>query len=190
MDIINVERRDPKAKAKHLRRVGIVPCSVYGGTLPNAVSIQMDQQTANQLLRQKHDGSKIRLKLDGEIIPTQIKEYTRNPDNQNVEHLSFQALKAGQPVKSVAHIHRKNTENVRGVLEQMIDEVSYESLPQYMVDNITLDLEGAAPGTLITIADIPELNNEHITLHIPSDSLVLRISEAKMAADQEDAAAE
>ena len=190
MDIINVEKRDPKVKAKHLRRMGIVPCSVYGGTLPNSVLIQMNQQTANQLCRQKHDGSKIRLSLDGQIIPAQIKEYTRNPDSQNVDQVSFQALKAGQTVKSFAHIGRKNSENVRGVLEQMIDEVPYESTPEFMVDNITLDLEGAAPGTLITVADIPELNNEHITLHIPSDSIVLRISENKMAADQEEAAEE
>ncbi len=190
MDIINVEKRDPMAKAKHLRRMGIVPCSVYGGTLPNAVSIQMSQQAANQLCRQKHDGSKIRLNLEGKLIPTQIKEFTRNFDNQNVDHISFQALKAGQMVKSVAHIYRKNAENVRGVLEQMIDEVSYESLPEYMVDNITLDLEGAAPGTLITIADIPELNSEHITLHVPGDSIVLRITENKMAPTEEEAAAE
>ncbi len=190
MDIINVEKRDPTAKAKHLRRMGIVPCSVYGGTLPNAISIQMNQQTANQMCRQKHDGSKIQLKLDGEVIPTQIKEYTRNPDSQNIDHISFQALKSGQPVKSVAHIYRKNAENVRGVLEQMIDEVPYESLPQYMVDSIFLDLENAAPGTLITVADIPELNSEHLTLHIPTDSIVLRITENKMADDQEDDAAE
>ncbi len=190
MDIINVEKRNPNAKAKQLRRVGIVPCSVYGGTLPNAISIQMNQQTANQMCRQKHDGSKIRLNLGGEIISTQIKEYTRNPDNQNIEHISFQALKAGQPVNSVAHIYRKNADNVRGVLEQMIDEVPYESLPEYMVDSVSLDLEGAAPGTLITIADIPELNTEHITLHVPGDSIVLRITENKMAADQEETAAE
>lgn len=79
---------------------------------------------------------------------------------------------------------------MRGVLEQMIDEVPYESLPEYMVDSVSLDLEGAAPGTLITIADIPELNTEHITLHVPGDSIVLRITENKMAADQEETAAE
>ncbi len=189
MDIINVEKRDPKAKAKHLRRVGIVPCSVYGGTLPEAISIQMNQQTANQLCRQKHDGSKVRLQLAGQVIPTQIKEYTRNPDNQNVEHISFQALKAGQTVNSFAHIYRTNADNVRGVLEQMIDEVPYEALPEYMVDHVTLDLEGAAPGTLITLADIPELNTPHITLHMPADSIVLRITENKMAISQEEAEA-
>ncbi len=190
MDIINVEKRDPMAKAKHLRRVGIVPCSVYGGALPSAISIQMTQQTANQMCRQKHDGSRVQLKLDGEVIPTQIKEYTRNPDNQNVDHISFQALKSGQVVNSVAHIYRKNADNVRGVLEQMIDEVPYDSLPQYMVDSVTLDLDGAAPGTLIMLADIPELNNEHITLHIPGDSIVLRITENKMILEPEETPAE
>ena len=187
MDIVNVERRDPQAKAKHLRRMGIVPCSVYGGALPNAVSIQMTQKDANLLFREKRDGSKIRLKLDGKVIPTQIKESTRNSDNHNIEHISFQALKAGQTVNSVAHIYRKNADTVRGILEQMIDEVPYESLPEYMVDAITIDLDGAEVGTVITIADIPELNNEHITLQIPSDSIVLRITDTKTVPDEEDA---
>ena len=189
MDIINVERRDPKAKAKHLRRVGIVPCSVYGGALPEAISIQMDQQTANQMLRQKRNGSKVRLKLEGKTIPTQIKEHTRNSDNQNVEHISFQALKAGQTVNSVADVYRINADGARGVVEQMIDGIPYESLPEHMVDYVTLDLAGAVPGTVITAADIPELNTPHITLHIPADSIVLRIKKTKTAPQSEPAEA-
>ena len=195
MDIINVERRDMSIKAKQLRRTGKVPCSVYGGALPNAVSIQMDLQTANQLFREKREGSRVQLKLDGEVIPTQIKESTRNFDNHNVEHISFQALKADQPVNSVAHIQLINTDSVHGVLEHMLYEVPYSALPKDMIDYVTIDLDGKQIGTVITVADIPEFQSEAITLQIPEDSMVLRVVEAKSIVEEEtdedtDAAAE
>lgn len=189
MDFINVEHRDAAVKAKKLRRLGQVPCSVYGGALPESVAIQMDQQSANQMYRSCRVGSRVNLKLDGEVIPTQIKELELNPDNQDVFQVSFQALQAGHMVNSVLQIYRTNTENVRGMLEQMIDEVPYESLPRDMIDSVTLDLTGAGVGTVITLADIPELNTGKITMHLPSDSIVLRITEPKAAPEEETEAA-
>lgn len=92
MDIIKVEKRDGQAKAKQLRRAGIVPCCVYGGGLPESISIQMEQKTANLLLQRNREGSKVELELDGKRIPAQIKEKTRNFVDQSIEHIGFQAL--------------------------------------------------------------------------------------------------
>lgn len=188
MDTINVQKRDMNVKAKHLKKMGIVPASVYGGSLPEAVSIQMSLQDANGIFRTNREGSRIQLKLDGEVIPTQIKEYTRNPDSHNIEHVSFQALKAGHPVHSVLQIYHKNAEKLSGVLEHMITEVAYESLPKNMIDSVTIDLEGAQVGKVVTLADIPELNTGSITLQMPLDSIVLRITDNKQV--QEEAAEE
>lgn len=55
MDVIKVEKRNERAKAKQLRRSGLVPCCVYGGDLAEPISIQMDQQAANQLFRTKRE---------------------------------------------------------------------------------------------------------------------------------------
>lgn len=189
MDIINVEHRDAAVKAKKLRRMGQVPCSVYGGALTGSVAIQMDQQAANLMYRSCRVGSRVNLKLDGEVIPTQIKELDLNPDNQDVFQVSFQALQAGHSVHSVLQIYHTNSENVRGILEQMIDEVPYDALPRDMIDSVTLDLTGAGVGTVITLADIPELNTGKITMHLPSDSIVLRITEPKAAPAEEEAEA-
>lgn len=185
MDIIKVEKRDNQAKARQLRRAGIVPCCVYGGGLPNSISIQMEQQTADQLLRVKRKGSKIKLDLDGKIIPAQIKEKTRNFANNKIEHIQFQALKADQKVNSVAHIIFINTDAVPGVLERMLCEVPFSSLPEDMIDTVTVDLEGMAVGTLLTVDDIPEFRDERIELQIKGDSAVLRISDVKRATVQE-----
>lgn len=74
MDVIKVEKRNKQEKANQLRRSGLVPCCVYGGDLVEAISIQMDLQTANRLFHTKREGSKVDLDLDGRLIPAQIKE--------------------------------------------------------------------------------------------------------------------
>lgn len=71
MDVIKVEKRNEQAKANQLRRSGLVPCCVYGGDLPESISIQMDQQTANRLFHTKREGSQVGLELDGRVIPAQ-----------------------------------------------------------------------------------------------------------------------
>lgn len=185
MDIIKVEKRDEQAKAKQLRRSGIMPCCVYGGELPDSLSIQMGQQAANQLFHTKREGSKVQLDLDGRLIPVQIKDKIRNFANNNIEHISFQALKADQTVNSVAHIILINADTVAGVLEQMLFEIPYASLPKDMIDTVTVDLDGMAVGTTLTVHDIPEFANKGVELQIKADSTVLRISDKKRAIVQD-----
>jgi len=73
MDVIKVEKRNEQAKANQLRRSGLVPCCVYGGDLPESISIQMDQQGQANCSTPR-EGSKVGLELDGHVIPTQIKD--------------------------------------------------------------------------------------------------------------------
>ena len=103
MDVIKVEKRNEQAKANQLRRSGLVPCCVYGGDLPESISIQMDQQTANRLFHTKREGSQVGLELDGRVIPAQIKEKKKMMSGQ-VEHFGFQALSANKKVNSITHI--------------------------------------------------------------------------------------
>lgn len=160
MDVIKVEKRNEQAKANQLRRSGLVPCCVYGGDLPESISIQMDQQTANKLFHTKREGSQ-------------------------VEHFGFQALSANKKVNSVTHIFLKNTELVPGTLEQMLFEVPFASLPADMIDTVTVDLDGMPAGTTLTVKDIPEFQSGKIELQIDADSMVLRIVDKKRAVEED-----
>lgn len=179
MAIIKVEKRNEALKPKQLRQKNLVPCCVYGGTLTQSVSIQMDRQDANLLFRTKRQGSKVTLDFNGLLIQTQIKEKKRNMLNNEVEHFSFQALTDGQKVNSVAHIFLRNADVVPGNLEQLLFEVPFSSLPENMIDTVTIDLEGMPAGTNLTLQDIPEFQHEGITLQIPKNTMVLRIREKK-----------
>ena len=181
MTTIKVQKRNEELTAKQLRQQNLIPCCVYGGALPQSISIQMSRQDAEQLFRTMREGSQVTLEFNGLLIPTQIKEMQRNVLNHKVEHLSFEALADGQRVNSVAHIFLKNGDVVPGILEQLIFEVPFTSLPEDMVYTVTIDLEGLPAGTDLTIQDIPEFQNEAVMLKIPQDSLVLRIREKKRA---------
>ncbi|MGI6182184.1 MAG: 50S ribosomal protein L25/general stress protein Ctc [Agathobaculum sp.] len=185
MDIIKVEQRDLQTRAKRLRQAGLVPCCVYGGGLPESLHIQMTQAAAEQLLREKREGSRVQLELDGKLIPVQIKEKTRNFADSKIAHIQFQALQMNQKVNSVAHILLKNEDIVPGVLEQMLFEVPFSSLPGDMIDTVTIDLQGMPAGTVLTVSDIPEFRDGHVDLQIEADSMVLRINDKKRMDEQQ-----
>lgn len=182
MNVIAADKRDFTVKAKQLRRSGIVPGNVFGGSLPDSISIQMDEGIANRLIRYKRVGSKLKLDLDGQLIPVQIKEKTINTLNNEILHISFQALKEDQKVNSVIHIILKNTEKITESLEGMLLEIPYAAFPEDMIDTITIDVDGMAVGTVITVADIPELVSGKIDLQVGREEIVLRISDKKYAA--------
>ena len=179
MNTITVEKRDFSVKAKHLRRNGHIPGSVFGGPLKESISLQIDESTARQLVRHKREGSKLKLELDGKVIPVQIREESIDNLNNEILHFRFQALAPNQPVSSVIHIILKNMEKVTASLERMVSEIPYTSLPEDMIDTITIDVDGMPVGSVLTVGDIPELNNEKIDLKIDKDEIILRIKDAK-----------
>ncbi len=184
MDTITVQKRDTTAKAKQLRRAGLVPGSIFGGSLPESISIQMDEATARKLIRTKREGSKLQLALDGRVIPVQIKEKPLNSLNSEITEISFQALRADQKVNSVIHIVLKNADKIAGTLEKLTLEIPYASLPADMIDTVTIDLDGMPIGTIMTVGDIPELQSEAIDLQLEKDSIILRINDKKRTAAQ------
>lgn len=179
MELIHVQKRDLTVKAKKMRRLGMVPGSVFGKSLPEPVPIQMEESVARRLFRLKREGSKLALNIDNQEIPVQIKEKSLNTLNGEILHISFQVLDADEKVNSVIHILLANDEKTSGQLEKMLMEIPYASLPRDMIDTITVDLEGMSMGTVLTVRDIPQLMNNKIELQAAPDSIVLRISDRK-----------
>lgn len=179
MENINVQKRDFTVKAKKMRRLGIIPGSVFGKSLPESISIQMEESIARRLVRLKREGSKLVLNIDGRAIPVQIKEKTLNTVNNEIEHISFQALSADEKVNSIIHIIVVNDEKITGSLEKIMLEIPYASYPEDMIDTITVDLDGMPKDTVLTVGEIPELKNDKIDLQVDYDSIVLKINDRK-----------
>ncbi len=177
METICVQKREGAIKAKKLRRLGFIPANVFGKTLPDPISIQLKESDARRLIRQKREGSKLTLDLDGTRLQVQIKEKEVDAMKGEIQHISFQALTADEKVNSVIHIFLANDDKISGQLEKMLMEIPYASLPGDMIDTITIDLDGVTTGTVLAVKDVPELMNEKIELKVDPEEMVLRISE-------------
>lgn len=182
MDIIKAEMRDPAAKAKQLRRSGIIPCVLNGAELKESLLIQINQNTARQLKRTRQDGSKVDIQADGKVYHTLIKDLNYSSLDDSIVHISFQVLDAVKKVNSVADIILLNKDKVQGVLEQMQLKVPHAALPEYLLDTVTIDLAGVPIGTTLTIGDIPEFQSDKIELQADPVSIILRIRDKKRAA--------
>lgn len=177
MERISVQKRDATVKAKKIRQMGMVPGNVFGKSLPESISIQMAEIDARRLMRKKREGSRLILDIEGQSILVQIKDKTLNTLNNEILHISFQALTANEKVNSVIHILLSNDEKVGGQLEKAMLEIPYASLPEDMIDTVTVDLDGMQNGTILTVRDIPELMGGKIELQVDADEVVLRIAE-------------
>lgn len=186
MDQIHVKKRDIGIKAKRLRQLGMIPGNIIGKSLPESISIQMEEAEARRLVRQLREGSKIAIDLEGQAIPAQIKEKSLNTLNNEILHLSFQALVADEKVNSVIHILLENEEKAGNQLEKMMMEIPYASLPADMIDTITIDLDGMAVGTVVMVKNIPELMSDAIELRVDPEEIVLRISDKTYQDSQAD----
>ena len=186
MNTVTAELRSPAAKAKRLRRAGIIPCAVYGGSLPEPLLIQMDQRTVNRLLQGKRVGSKVQLEVGGKTIQSLIKEISRNSVNQEVEHIGFQALSADRKVNSVAQVVLLNKDSVDGLVEQMLFDIPYSAFPGDMIDTVTIDLTNYGVGSTLTVGELEAFKKENIDLHVDADAVVFKIEERTHAAATEE----
>lgn len=186
MDTLKVSRRDFDVKAKKLRREGKVPASVCGGLLKDSVSLQIDASQAKKILGTKHIGARLQLDLDGKKIPVQLKQRDFDVVDNSLLNVGFQALAADQKVKSIISIELKNANKVDALIEQIMMDIPYESLPADMIDVIEVDLDGKTAGTTITVADIPELKSDKLTLAVNDDEVILKIIDKKRLGSAEE----
>jgi large subunit ribosomal protein L25 len=183
MNVIQAKLRDVTLKAKQLRRSGFVPCVIYGAGLEESLSVQIPFCEARQLRKAKRLGSLVDVQVEGKRYHTLIKEIEYNSIKNEIIHISFQSLEKGKKANSVADIVLLNKDKVQGVLEQIQMQVPHAAEPEYLLDTVTVDLEGCPIGTVITVGDIPEFQSDNIELQIDSNSIVLRISEKKRAVE-------
>lgn len=177
MSDLKTMKRNPEVKPKRLRREGFIPGCIYGKSFNPSLMIQVPEKEVHSFLKEKAAGSTAILTYEGKDILTILKEVTMVPLTPNVEHLTFQELIKGEKVIGTVKINLANHDHVPGAIKHLIYEVQYKATSDYLLEEVIIDMAGKKLGDRITLADIPELNNENIDLLSPLDSLVVEIKE-------------
>ena len=180
MNTLKAEKRSMDVKAKKLRREGYVTGNLFGREIEGSLPIQMTKKAVDQLLKTDNKGSQVMLEVDGKTYDALIKEVDYNAMANRVDEIDFQALVSGEKVHSVAEVillnHEKRTE---GVVEQMLQEISYKAVPAALVEKVEIDVSDLKVGDSIKVKDLPIAADKDIDLITDPETTVVVVAEPR-----------
>ena len=177
MNTLKAEKRSMDTKAKRLRREGYVTGNVFGREIQGSIPVKMAKQDVERLLKVSNKGSQIMLDVDGQSMDVLIKEIDYNPLKNQVDEIDFQALVSGEKVHSVAEIVLLNHDKVaEGVLQQLLQEVSYKAVPEALVEKIEVDVSDMKIGDSIKVKDLAIAVDKDVDLMTDLETVVAVVS--------------
>ena len=177
MNTLKAEKRSMDTKAKRLRREGYVTGNVFGREIQGSIPVKMAKQDVERLLKVSNKGSQIMLDVDGQSMDVLIKEIDYNPLKNQVDEIDFQALVSGEKVHSVAEIVLLNHDKVaEGVLQQLLQEVSYKAVPEALVEKIEVDVSAMKIGDSIKVKDLAIAADKDVDLMKDLETVVAVVS--------------
>jgi large subunit ribosomal protein L25 len=161
MQELTIKRREGTGKqvAKRLRRQGVVPAILYGGTKNEMVTV--DPKSVLRMIA-GHAGTTqlLTLKLDGEggSRLAIIRAMQFDPVSENLMHVDLQEVSADKPITVRVAVHPVGeaigVRDTKGILNLVLHEVSVSCLPTVIPERIDADVSELAIGDVLTIADL------------------------------------
>ena len=178
MNTLKAEKRNAKAKA--LRREGYVTGNLFGREIEGSIPVKMAQKDVSEVLRYNDKGSQLFLEVEGKKYDVVIKEIDYDNMAKHVLDIEFQALVSNEKIHNTAEIILLNKEKVvEGVLEELLDEVSYKAYPADLVDKIKLDVGSLRLGDTIKVKDLDISKNDKIEVTTDPETIVVNVIASK-----------
>ena len=143
---------------RRLRREGIVPGVVYGGTgQEDAVSFKVNARVLRHVLV---DGSAlIDLKVDGKTLPVIVKDRQLDPVRDEIIHIDLLEVRLDEKIQTQVGVHIEGVEEAPGVkeggvLEHVTHQITIEALPTAIPDSIPADVSGMSIGDTLQLSAV------------------------------------
>ena len=187
MNTLKAEKRDMTTKAKKLRREGYVTGVIYGREMAESIPLKIEKPAVERILKTNGKGSQVMLEVDGQTYDALIKEIDFDTLKGQLLEIDFQALVSNEKVHSVAEIILLNHEAVQGgVIQQMLQEVSYRALPAALIDKIRVDVSSMKVGDTLKVEDLDIAKNPDIDLQTPLDAVIATVIEVHNAPTEDE----
>jgi large subunit ribosomal protein L25 len=143
---------------RRLRREGVVPGVVYGGTgQEDAVSFKVDARVLRHVLV---DGSAlIDLKVDGKTLPVIVKDRQLDPVRDELIHIDLLEVRLDEKIQTTVGVNLEGIEEAPGVkeggvLEQVSHQLNIEALPTAIPESINVDVSGMEIAATMHLSEI------------------------------------
>jgi len=160
MQELTIRRREGTGKqaAKQLRREGSVPGIIYGGSVPEPVSV--DPRAVLRIIH-GHEGTTqlLTLKSDGTNGATRmavIRELQFDPVTEHLLHVDLQEVSADRAITVRVAVHpvgeAVGVRDQKGILNLVLHELDVSCLPSQIPDRIDADVSELHIGEVLTVA--------------------------------------
>lgn len=154
------ERTVVGKRVKRLREQGLVPAAVYGGALPETLSVQIDKDALYSILRRAGRTNLVNVAVDGRTtVPSLVREVQRDVITNEVIHVDFQAVRMDEtirvevPLQTVGESEPERSGEA--VVSMPLTTLLVEALPQELPSTIEVDLSALESiGDAILVADL------------------------------------
>ena len=152
------ERSERGSRAvRRLRRDGLVPGVVYGGTDGDSTSFTVESRALRQVLV---DGSAlIDLEVAGRTLPVIVKDQQLHPVRGEVMHIDLLEVRLDEKIQTTVAVHIENIEEAPGikeggVLEQVTHQLNIEALPTAIPEFVSVDASGMEIAATMTLSEV------------------------------------
>jgi len=161
MPELTIKRREGTGKqvAKRLRREGVVPGVLYGGTKPEPVTV--DPKTVLRIIH-GHEGSTQLLNLtiegaDGARMAI-IRDLQFDPVTERLLHVDLQEVTADRAITVRVAVHpvgeAAGVREQKGILNVVLHELDISCLPTMIPERVDADVTALMIGHVLTVADL------------------------------------
>ncbi len=179
-----------KNASHRLRKAGFIPSVVYSHG--EAEAIKIPTRDFNNLFK----GYITESVLIDLVFPDDpdkkvkafVKDYHRNPVNEDVLHVDFYKITAGEAIQTSVHLEFVGSaagERMGGVLEVIERELAIEVLPVDMPEKIEIDVTNLEIGDSIHVRDLE--TKDSLTFLVNEDQVIVTCVAPHMPSEEEEA---
>lgn len=182
-----INARTEGIKPNVLRKSGIVPGVIYGGTLEGAHPIQIERSELIRMLRDNTKSSVIDVDFDGDKGAVIVREVMKDAVSGEVMHLDLQAIRRDEVLTLDVMLHILGEEELasrRLIVNQNMDMIMVKGPANQIPDSVTIDLTGKGPDDRVLVGEIKLADG--LELITDPDEMLVTISESKTSQSLED----
>jgi large subunit ribosomal protein L25 len=149
-----------KGASRRLRKAGLVPAIVYGGTQePEMISL-VHNDLIQSLDNEAFYSHILNLKVGDATASVVLKDLQRHPAKPFVQHADFQRISADEKIRMMVPLHFDNEATSKGVkaggvVSHNLTELEIVCLPKDLPEFILIDLAQMAVGDVVHLSEVP-----------------------------------
>ncbi|OGJ57483.1 hypothetical protein A3H22_04045 [Candidatus Peribacteria bacterium RIFCSPLOWO2_12_FULL_55_15] len=157
-----VATRRPKVKAAALRRLGSIPCVLYGQKMENTL-LECSAPVLQKAFDHAGKSALVELSIDGDaekVVPALFRDIAFDPVTDHCIHSDFYAVDLTKEVEVPIPLRFEGVSSavrdLAGVLVVPLDHVTVRCLPSHIPAELPLSLDALAQfGDVLMVRDIP-----------------------------------